>query len=122
MKIIRANKTEEYEKPKILFGIVMPEIISKFYDVVISESTFENIIRDHLNIYDSRLIKLVEAVDSEGKSFLILVIYDKLLSKKLMLKEKLTLEVKDFDFDIYHYNFNNTINVENEIKIIEKMG
>ncbi|WP_067140731.1 hypothetical protein [Oceanivirga salmonicida] len=102
---------------KILFGIVMPEVLYRLYEVTISEEAFEGALKTALGIHPKRMVKFVEAVQGESENILLLVIFDKIVSGKSFYKDKLELEVKDFNFNIYHYDFNKIINVEYQIDL-----
>lgn len=112
-------KFTKQKEAKIMFGIMLPDIIYDLFSVAINESAIEDILRTHLNISKDRLIKLVEAVSVEGNEMLILVIYDKILSKGQFLREKMKIEESEFlfNFNIYKYDFNKPINVEFSINL-----
>lgn len=106
------------KNPLILFGIVLPEVVYALYDVSLSEESFEMAVKTSLGIHPNRVVKLVEAIQGDEKSILLLVIYDKIAKdKRSFFKEKLKLEVEDFDFPIYHYDFNLRINIEEQISL-----
>ena len=112
-------KFKKQKEAQIIFGIMLPSIIYDLFLVVVNERSIEDILRDHLNISENRLIKLVEAISSEGKEMLILVIYDKISNKGQFLKEKMKIEDYEFvfNFNIYKYDFNKPINVEFSINL-----
>lgn len=112
MGVTHINKLKD---PNILFGIVLPQVIYNLYEVSISEESFENAIKSGLGIEPNRMIKLVEAVQAQDKNILILVIYDKISGSKSFFKDRLNLKVESFDFDIYNYDFNREINIEEQI-------
>lgn len=117
MAITSINKLSS---PKILFGMVLPEIVYSLYDVSLSEEAFERVLKNTLGIDNNRIVKLVEAIQAEKKSILILVIYNKIVKdKRTFFKDKLKLDVIDFDFPIYNYDFNMEINIEEQIRLQE---
>ncbi|WP_068267588.1 hypothetical protein [Caviibacter abscessus] len=115
-------KFETQRDPKIEFGIILPKIIADLFEVAISENAVEDVLRIHLNIHPNRFIKLVEAVEPNGIEILILVIYDKILNKGKLLKEKIRVDNDNFNFDfnIYKYDFNRQIDVENSLAMEKK--
>lgn len=110
-------KFEVTKEPKIEFGIILPTIIADLFKISISENAVEDTLRNHLNIHPNRFIKLVEAVEPNGREILILVIYDKILNSGKILKEKIRVDNDNFsfDFNIYKYDFNRQIDVESSL-------
>lgn len=115
-------KFEVHKDPKIEFGIILPKIIADLFAVSISENSVEDILREHLNIHPNRFIKLVEAIEPNGTEVVILVIYDKILIKGKLFKEKIKVNDDNFNFDfnIYKYDFNRQIDVESSLEIEKK--
>lgn len=117
MAVLKFDEYREDNRAEILFGVILPDIVYELMDVALSDAAFENAIKTSLNINPKRLIKIVEAVQGGKKEVLILVIYDKLVSDNLVLREKLNLKDKeiDFNFKIYYLDFNKDINIEYQI-------
>lgn len=89
----------------ILFGVILPDIVYDLYNVCISQTAFEDVLRFRLNIDRKRVIRMAEAVSVESKrQLLILVVYDIFMSEKNMLKTREQIVVEDFDFPTYEYN------------------
>ncbi|VWL85649.1 hypothetical protein [Oceanivirga miroungae] len=111
---------KKISSPKILFGMVLPEVVYALYDIALSEEAYERVLKNSLGIDNNRMVKLVEAVQGDTKSILILVIYDKIArDSRTFFKDKLKLEVVEFDFPIYNYDFNMEINIEEQIRLQE---
>lgn len=118
MKIIKFDKSKAI---KPLFGLRLPDFVYELYLISITKDAFEKTIRNFMHIDSKRLIKLAEAVEGGSKSVLILIIYDTLVDgESKMLKQKLNTQVKDFDFPIFDLKIDETIFLENEIKIFKE--
>lgn len=113
MKIIKYVKEE---RPRIIFGVVLPDIIYSMYNISVNLEAFEDVIRHHLNIHKNRMINFVEAIQGDQKEVLILVIYNKFSSQNILKREKHKMkEVKNFNFRIFNYDFNSIIDIETQI-------
>ena len=114
MAIIKFKKREE---PKILFGIKLPLIATNFYKEIKNKKTGLEIIRDTLNIADGRLINIVDVRDANDNPASVLVIYDNFVNAKEIMKMNLEIEV--FDFNIFEFDYNNKVNIEEVIETIK---
>ena len=75
------------------------------------------IIRDTLNIADGRLINIVDVRDANDNPASVLVIYDNFVNEKEIMKMNLEIEV--FDFNIFEFDYNNKVNIEEVIETIK---
>ena len=114
MAVIKFKKREEI---KILFGIKLPSIVTEFYKESKNKKRAYEIIRNTLNIADGRLINIVDVRDAYDNPASVLVIYDNFVTEREILKMDLEIEV--FDFNIFEFDYNNKINIEDVIKRIK---
>lgn len=117
MKVLKFNKNDSI---KPLFGLRLPDFVYDLYLISISQEAFEKTLKNFMNINQKRLIKLIEAVEGEKKTVLLLVIYDKLMEGKTMVKDKIFTQVKDFNFPIYNMSVDEPAYIEHEIEIFKK--
>lgn len=115
MTVIEFKKRKE---PEILFGIKLPSIAMNFYKEIKNKKTAYDIVKSTFNINQNRLINLVDVLDGESNHALILVIYDYFTNGKERMK--LNLEIEVFDFNIFEFDYNNKIDIEDVIKRIKK--
>lgn len=108
----------QYKEPKILFGVILPNILSSFM-LKLKMDDFESIIKEELNIDEDRLIHFTPAVNANAEEVTILVIYDNLLKGKELLKTKSKIEIDNFNFHIYNFDFAKKNDVEQLIKIFK---
>lgn len=114
MAIIKFKKREE---PEILFGIKLPSIAVDLSKEIKNKKKVYEIIRNTLNIADGRLINIVDVRDAYDNLASVLVIYDNFVTEREILKMDLEIEV--FDFNIFEFDYNNKINIEDVIKRIK---
>lgn len=114
LKIININRAKKIEP---LFGLRVPDFVYSLYKICISQEAFEKAFKEYLNMNPKRLIKIVEAVEGEKqRSVLLVVIYDKIVEGKSMLKDKLRTKVQDFNFPIFVLGINEQTDIEEEIE------
>lgn len=116
MAVVKFKKKEPL---KILFGIRLPEIVSKLCNEFHNKKKVYEIIRNTYNINEKRLINLVDVVDSKKNDLTLLIIYDNFLSESQKLKED--LEIKVFDFDIFEFDINKSVDIEMVIKVKKEL-
>lgn len=116
MAVIKFKKREEL---KILFGIRLPNIVQNLCKEVKNKKIVYEVLREAFNINEKRLINLVEAVDSQRNTILILVVYNNFLSEAQ--KMKADLDVKTFDFDIFEFDLNKPVDLETVISVKNRL-
>ena len=114
MAIIKFKKRED---PDILFGIKLPSMAVDLSKEIKNKKKVYEIIRNTLNIADGRLINIVDVRDAYDNPASVLVIYDNFVTEREILKMDLEIEV--FDFNIFEFDYNNKINIEDVIKRIK---
>ena len=114
MAIIKFKKREE---PEILFGIKLPSIATNLSKEIKNKKKVYEIVRDTLNIADGRLINIVDVRDAHDNPASVLVIYDNFVTEREILKMDLEIEV--FDFNIFEFDYNSKIDIEDVIKRIK---
>ena len=112
MAVIKFQKKEE---PEILFGIKLPEIVKNLFYEIKNKDRFIEILKETFNIKKDRVLKIVNARDLKGNDTLIIVIFDNFYTKRN--KSKFNVEIEEFNFKIYEFDYNLEVNVE---KIIEQ--
>ena len=112
MAIVEFKKREE---PEILFGIKVPEIVKSLSYEIKNKDRFIEILKETFNIKKDRVLKIVNARDLKGNDTLIIVIFDNFYTKRN--KSKFNVEIEEFNFKIYEFEYNLEVNVE---KIIEQ--
>lgn len=117
MKIIKFNKKNPI---KPLFGLRLPDIVYDLYLISITKEAFEKTLKEFMHIDPKRLIKIVEAVEGDSKSVLILVIYDTFVEGKRMVKARIDTRVKNFNFPIFNMSVDETVFMEREIEIFKR--
>lgn len=100
MAVLKLPKRKE---PKILFGIILSKLEANLYKAIHNKKEANIILKESLNINPRRLITLVDVVNSEGKEFDLLVIYDTLINENEEIKFLGKLEVKQFNFHIFNF-------------------
>ncbi len=115
MTVIEFKRRKE---PEILFGIKLPSIAMNFYKEIKNKKAAYDIVKNTFNINQHRLINLVDVLDGESNHALVLVIYDYFVNGKERMKLNLDIEV--FDFNIFEFDYNNKIDIEDVIKRIKK--
>ena len=89
-----------------------------FYKEIKNKKAAYDIVKNTFNINQHRLINLVDVLDGESNHALVLVIYDYFVNGKERMKLNLDIEV--FDFNIFEFDYNNKIDIEDVIKRIKK--
>ena len=116
MAVIKFKKREE---PIIEFGIRLPRIVYNLMSEIKNKKKAEEIVRETFNVNKNRLINIVEARDATDDVAMILVVYKNIMASEKDL-HKFDLEVMDFNFIIFEFDFNMEIDVEKVIKDISK--
>lgn len=115
MAIIQFKKREE---PEILFGIKLPLIVMNFYKEVKNKKRAYEILRETFNIDPNRLINVVDVRDGNNNLAIVLVVYNNFVTEKE--KMKMNLEIEYFDFNIFEFDYNKKIDIEDVIEKIKK--
>ncbi len=102
------------ETPTILFGVKLPSIMTNILLEIRNKKKVEDIFRNTLNIKKDRLINIVEARDAVDNVAMILVIYKNIVTEKDLIK--MNLEIEEFNFNIFEFDFNGKIDIENIIE------
>lgn len=120
---MKVMKLENHKPIVPLFALKVPDFVYDLYQICISNEAFEKKFKEYLNMNPKRLIKIVEAVQSDTKSVLLVVIYDNIATDgKSLLKSKLRTKVKDFNFPVFIVNMEENTNIEDEIQAFKRGG
>lgn len=114
MAILKLKRRENLE---ILFGLKLPLIVSSFYTELKNKKKALDITRQIFKIKENRLINFVDVRDNKGQPAIVLVIYDNFVTEKE--RNKLNLEIEEFNFNIFEFDYNKEIDIETIIQNIK---
>lgn len=111
-------KLKKVKKPNILFGIILNNLESNLYHAISNKKLANEVLKESLNIHSRRLIQIVDAVNAKDEVMNILVVYDTILTENEEYRIMQSLDVKNFDFNIFNFSRRETVDVE---KIIDNL-